>query len=336
MAGAPISSFNFNINLRNDWPTNISVDDTDYRESLLQQLLEKVKQKKEHPWYSLTLGTLMPHLCALYTYGSGTLRLEGTPFRELWFSVELTPEQREQLKDPNAEPGVPESTDASSSVGPVRKTEAEKLLDDLNNMNGDPETTKEDRAAKFARRSLKLNEPETPKQDQPVFPKLKEQDPEDGNKTYRFHRVRHPNATHSPSIPASLPLEIKIPRWYKRYAIGLIRANLTIEDALPQVFQQVHSYPKLAEIWAAISCDIYIKFYRVQTPPIDPKDVLDGGYYQGAVSPACILVKSEPTVPFSRLQSGHYPEAFEKSWRAVIATVEEQFESILGQQLVTG
>jgi len=44
--------------LRTNWPMDITFDNVDYHESLHQQFLENINQKREYPWYSLILGAL--------------------------------------------------------------------------------------------------------------------------------------------------------------------------------------------------------------------------------------------------------------------------------------
>ncbi|THU96119.1 hypothetical protein K435DRAFT_966100 [Dendrothele bispora CBS 962.96] len=349
---------NFNPRLRAEWPPNPSFKDADFQESLLQQMYEKDNQRRELPWYSLILGTLMSHLCALYTSESaegGNLRLEAVPFCELCYQTKaLTPEQLQEMqdKDFNRETSTaPTSTATSSSTAVPRPTEVHKLLRSTFGFDGkhwELKTSKEGRATRAARNKpasgpTKPNSP-PPKKKNPKSP----EDP----RPYELYRVvdgcffvrekldslqkRRPNATLSEAIPA-LPLEVKVPQWTKdqlekeMFTIGRVDALKASVTHIPQVIQQVqlifHSYYLLSKIWAAISCGIWIRFFlfeREKTPEIDEDVLLHGDYYQGA-APLKLPVKTSAITTIFDEETGKYDEKFIDAWRKVMETVEEQF-----------
>jgi len=149
-------------------------------------------------------------------------------------------------------------------------------------------------------------------------------------------RERQPNATESPAIPA-LPLEIKVPHWGNddvELFIGPSDARIAISKALPQVIQQIqfifHSWDGLTEIWAAVSCGIYFRFFKFErnrTPDVDLKEVLTGEYYQGE-NPYDIPVQVSNVIPFMD-EGENYTDVFRTAWRKVMETVEKQFEVII-------
>ncbi|KAJ8496449.1 hypothetical protein ONZ45_g12432 [Pleurotus djamor] len=74
------------------WPRKPRIDESTHCESMQQLFKDLSQQRRESPWYSFFVGTVMPHIRAIYSGGSSQLQLECFPQFELHYRHPLTGE----------------------------------------------------------------------------------------------------------------------------------------------------------------------------------------------------------------------------------------------------
>lgn len=103
MAASPPLQLSFNLGSKR--PKDVQINNEDHVETKLVMYNQLSLQTREAPWYGLLVGTIMPHLRAIYSSASGNVKLDTYPQYELHYATDYTPDDLDKIRDPSWTPG---------------------------------------------------------------------------------------------------------------------------------------------------------------------------------------------------------------------------------------
>ncbi|KAL4255255.1 hypothetical protein AB1N83_013223 [Pleurotus pulmonarius] len=338
------SSLALSFGLSDEWPTNVCISDQNHNETIRQMDTQLSQQTREAPWYGFLVGTIMPHLRAIYSSTFNGLQLEAYPQFELIYDTDYAREQLDEAKDPSwtLAHGRAFSTPAAgapagqTSEPKKRSSETDRLL--ISGLDGRRWAGPKREGTRSRRKAAQAtvagsNEPD------PEFENLSvttaSTAPEDISvRTIRVtdamflmraslaaYQDLFPDAREVPAFPA-IAFELKVPKYKQLVDLEItdIIAGGVFKAAMPQIVQQAqfvfHNWPTLCTFYIVGACGRWARFHqftRTRTPAIDPRKVCNQEYYTPNPTLATSVPCSQsPVIPMT-LPDGNYSAEF-KNW----------------------
>ncbi|KAF4564901.1 hypothetical protein EYR40_011076 [Pleurotus pulmonarius] len=271
------SSLALSFGLSDEWPTNVCISDQNHNETIRQMDTQLSQQTREAPWYGFLVGTIMPHLRAIYSSTFNGLQLEAYPQFELIYDTDYAREQLDEAKDPSwtLAHGRAFSTPAAgapagqTSEPKKRSSETDRLL--ISGLDGRRWAGPKREGTRSRRKAAQAtvagsNEPD------PEFENLSvttaSTAPEDISvRTIRVtdamflmraslaaYQDLFPDAREVPAFPA-IAFELKVPKYKQLVDLEItdIIAGGVFKAAMPQIVQQAqfvfHNWPTLCTFY---------------------------------------------------------------------------------------
>ncbi|KDQ32420.1 hypothetical protein PLEOSDRAFT_154597 [Pleurotus ostreatus PC15] len=280
MAASPPLQLSFNLGSKR--PKDVQINNEDHVETKLVMYNQLSLQTREAPWYGLLVGTIMPHLRAIYSSASGNVKLDTYPQYELHYATDYTPDDLDKIRDPSWTPGhekheraldTPEVQGQFSAEGKGKTSaEVDRLLDHgldgpkwgSSEVGGTRSQTKAAKAAANANvdhknaESISTSTASTAPEDISVHTIRVTDAMFLIRMPLALYQTFFPDANIVPRLPA-IAFKLKVPKARSPedgetdHMITKTNATSTIKSAMPQIVQQAqfifHMWSTLQVFW---------------------------------------------------------------------------------------
>ncbi|KAF4596858.1 hypothetical protein EYR40_007452 [Pleurotus pulmonarius] len=361
MPASPPLKLSFNLD--DKWPKNVQITEKDHVETLYTMYNQLSLQSREAPWYGLLVGTIMPHLRAIYSSADGNVGLDTYPQYELHYSTGYTREELDRIRDPSWTPdhqaherpevqGIPEAQGKDKNGLPK---EVKRLLD--HGLDGQKWDTSDIVGTRSQMRAAaKVAEEASVDPAGSISTSTTSTAPEDISvhairvtdamflirASLDLYRTFFPDANVVPRFPA-IAFELKVPKAQTLEddvtdrTITRRFASIAIYSAMPQIVQQAqfvfHMWSTLQIFWVVTACGRWARFHKFQrdrTPPINPTTVCHQEYYTpGPIAALLVPSKASSVVPIIDNTDGQYSDEFKALFKEAIQDATNEYNTFI-------